>query len=160
MADDPYRGHLAGTAQPPLAVRVLAGPQADWFDGAEFFGGPEFSVTAASDRMGLRLLGTPLHVPARELVSEPVCPGSVQVLRDGQCVVLGVDGQTIGGYPKVAQVIGAELGLLAQLRPGDRVVFERVEMAEAERLYRHQQAVLREWSMRLREGEGVAVSGR
>jgi len=159
-AGDPYRGYLAGTARPPYPLRAVAGPQADWFDAAELFGGPEFTVTPASDRMGLRLLGSPLRVPPRELVSEPVCPGSVQVLRDGQCVVLGVDGQTIGGYPKVAQVILADLGLLAQFRPGDRVVFERVEVAEAERLYRRQRAVLREWLVRLRVGEGLAVSGR
>ena len=80
--------------------------------------------------MGLRLLGEPLRVPPRELVSEPVCPGAVQVTRDGQCIVLGVDGQTIGGYPKVGQVIAADLDLLGQVRPGDRVWFERVEVGK------------------------------
>ena len=44
-----------------------------------------------------------------ELVSEAVCPGAIQVTRDGQCIILGVDGQTIGGYPKIATVISADL---------------------------------------------------
>ena len=140
-------------------LRALEGPQADWFRPAEFWG-REFTVAPASDRMGLRLKGTPLRVPPRELVSEPVCPGSVQVTRDGQCVVLGVDGQTIGGYPKVAQVVRADVDLLGQLRPGDRVSFERIEIGEAERLYRRRRAVLGEWLMRLRVAEMFAVPGR
>ena len=150
---DPHLEHLAGVAQPPLRLRALDGPQADWFAADEFFDGPRFTVTSASDRMGLRLQGEPLRVPPRELVSEPVCPGSVQVTRDGQCVVLGVDGQTIGGYPKVAQVIGADLDTLAQLRPGARVHFERVSLEEAEALYRRRQALLRAWLLRLRTAE-------
>jgi biotin-dependent carboxylase-like uncharacterized protein len=154
---DTYLEHFAGLAQPPLVLRALPGPQADWFAAEQFFDGPAFAVSAASDRMGLRLLGEPLRMPERELISEPVCPGSVQVTRDGQCVILGVDGQTIGGYPKVAQVIAADLDLLGQLRPGDRVSFERVNMSEAERLYRQRRAVLREWLSRLREAEMFAV---
>ena len=69
----------------------------------------------------------------RELLSEPVCPGSVQVTHDGRCIILGVDGQTIGGYPKLAQVISADLDKVGQLRPGDEISFVRVELAEAER---------------------------
>jgi antagonist of KipI len=157
---DVHQEHLAGVAPSALRLRALAGPQRDWFAPDEFFGGPQFTVGPAGDRMGLRLRGEPLRLPARELVSEPVCPGSVQVTRDGQCVVLGIDGQTIGGYPKVAQVIAADLDLVGQLRPGDRVWFERVEIGEAERVYRRQRAVLREWLVRLSEGEMFAVPGR
>jgi antagonist of KipI len=157
---DTHRDYLAGVAQPPLRLRALAGPQTDWFAPDEFFGGPQFTVGAAADRMGLRLLGEPLRLPTRELVSEPVCPGSVQVTRDGRCVLLGVDGQTIGGYPKVAQVIAADLDLVGQLRPGDRVWFERVETGDAEREYRRRRAALREWLVRLSEGELFAVPGR
>ena len=102
--------------------------------------------------MGLRLEGEPISLPNRELVSEPVCSGTVQVTRDGQCIVLGVDGQTIGGYPKVAQVISADLDKLGQLRPGDRIRFRWVSLAEAEDLYRHKQKELREWLLRLRIG--------
>jgi 5-oxoprolinase (ATP-hydrolysing) subunit C len=130
------------------ALRVLPGAQSDWFQADDFFP-QEFVVTPASNRMGLRLQGQPLRLPAREFVSEPVCPGSVQVTRDGQCIVLGVDGQTIGGYPKVAQVISADCDQLGQLRPGDRLRFVLVSLDEAERLYQARQKVLREWSLRL-----------
>ena len=120
-----------------------------WFDAEEFY--PRaFTVTPASNRMGLRLQSDPLTLPARELVSEPVCPGAVQVTRDGQCIVLGVDGQTIGGYPKIAQVIQADLHHLGQLRPGNRLRFVPVALADAEAAYREHLAFVREWVMRLR----------
>jgi antagonist of KipI len=144
-------------------LRVLPGPQADWFGACGFYEPnedmvprlpPRFTVRPASNRMGLRLKGGPLPAPGRELASEPVCPGSVQVTRDGQCIILGVDGQTIGGYPKVAQVIRADLDLLGQLRPGERVCFQRASLEEAEALYRLQQAELIEWVVRLQASLG------
>jgi antagonist of KipI len=133
-------------------LRVVEGAQADWFRMEEFFG-QEFLVAPASNRMGLRLQGAPLTLPERELTSEPVCPGTVQVTRDGQCIILGVDAQTIGGYPKIAQVISADLDQLGQLRPGERVRFRSVSLAEAERAYRAKQAELHEWLTRLRTAE-------
>jgi allophanate hydrolase subunit 2 len=133
----------------PNTLRVLDGAQAGWFD-AEPFYSQEFTATPASNRMGLRLHGEPLGLPGRELVSEPVCPGTVQVTRDGQCIVLGVDGQTIGGYPKIAQVIEADVDKLGQLRPGDRLRFRRVSLEDAERVYLQKQAEVREWLTRLR----------
>jgi antagonist of KipI len=145
----------------PTPIRVLAGLQAGWFPVLDVLaagtdGGvppPVFTVSPASNRMGLRLQGPPLPVPARELVSEPVCPGAVQVTRDGQCIILGVDGQTIGGYPKIAQVISADLDELAQLRPGDAVAFVAVSLEEATTLYRQKQAELRRWVTRLSTAE-------
>jgi antagonist of KipI len=73
----------------------------------------------------------------------------VQVTRDGQCIVLGIDGQTIGGYPKLAQVISADLDKLGQLRPGDAIVFERVTLEDAERWYRDKIKKLKNWLLRL-----------
>jgi antagonist of KipI len=137
---------------PPRLLRVLPGPQADWFPNHRL---TRHEVTPASDRMGLRLRGDPFPPPPRELVSEPVCPGAVQVTRDGQCVVLGVDGQTIGGYPKVAQVIAADLDRVGQLRPGDGVEFEYVTLDEAERLWADRARSLREWATRLRVSAGA-----
>jgi antagonist of KipI len=131
-------------------LRVLRGAQADWF-GAGLSG--TFQVSPASDRMGVRLRGPALAVPAGEMLSEPVCPGAVQVTRDGQCIILGVDGQTIGGYPKVAQVVSADLDRVGQLRPGEAVTFEYVSLAVAEELYHRRQALLRAWLTRLRTAE-------
>src|SRR5207249_544931 len=82
----------------PLAgegrLRVLDGPQRDWFTDDSFFS-QNFTVSQASNRMGLRLKGTPLARKSGELVSEAVSPGAVQVANDGLPIVLGVDGQTI-----------------------------------------------------------------
>lgn len=131
-----------------VTVRALAGPQADWFDLKEFFG-QTYRVTPTSNRMGLRLAGEALTRPVRELLSEPVAPGTVQVVNDGQCIVLGVDGQTIGGYPKVAQVIDADLDLLGQARPGQDVRFVQIGMDEAEAAFEARDRELNEWVTRL-----------
>ncbi len=130
-------------------LRVLPGLQADWFVTAEFES-RDFRVSPASDRMGLRLQAAALTMPDREMVSEPVCPGAVQATRDGLCIVLGVDGQTIGGYPKIAQVVQADLDLLGQLRPGQFVHFARVTLDEASRLLHQRDRRLREWCTRIR----------
>jgi antagonist of KipI len=140
-------------------LRVLDGPQAGWFSVDEFLTPACFEVTPASNRMGLRLRGTALRVSDREMVSEPVCPGAVQVTRDGQCIVLGVDGQTIGGYPKIAQVAAADLDLLGQLRPGETVVFVRIGLEEARQLYLQRQRLLADWVGRLRVTEGLLGTG-
>jgi 5-oxoprolinase (ATP-hydrolysing) subunit C len=132
----------------PVALAVLPGGQADWFPMEGFLGVP-FTVSSASNRMGLRLEGTPLPWPGRELVSEPVCPGTVQVTREGLPIVLGVDGQTIGGYPKIAHVITAHLDLLGQLRPGQRVKFHAITLEEAQELARRRQHLRDTWVARL-----------
>jgi allophanate hydrolase subunit 2 len=137
----------------PQTLRYLDGPQAGWF-APDDLSRRSFTVTPASNRMGLRLNGPPLNLPPPELVSEPVCPGSVQVTGDGQCIILGVDGQTIGGYPKIAQVISADLDRVGQLRPGESVTFVRVTVDEAEAAYRERQALLGEWLTRLRVASG------
>jgi antagonist of KipI len=129
------------TGSRPLTLRVLDGAQSDWFCREEFHA-QEFTVAPASNRMGLRLLGKPLHFLQRELVSEPVCPGTVQVVRDGQCIILGVEAQTIGGYPKIAQVISADLDLLGQMRPGEPLRFARVTLEEAQELHERRQREL------------------
>ena len=83
------------------------------------------------------------------MISEPVCRGTVQVTNEGQCIVLGVDGQTIGGYPKIAQVISADIDFLGQLRPGDTVRFEEASLEQAEQAYRERWARLHTWLVRI-----------
>jgi antagonist of KipI len=152
---------LPGRALPFVAVRdlggdamlrVLPGTQADWFPPGALEAG-RFTVTAASNRMGVRLAGDPLpRVPGRvsaEMASEPVAPGAVQVANDGRPILLGVDGQTIGGYPRPAHVIRADLDALAQLRPGSGVRFREVTVAEAEQAARVAAAELADWCRRL-----------
>ena len=142
----------AGTAALPATLRVLDGPQRDWFPDDRFFT-QTYTVTPASNRMGLRLAGEPLARTPGELVSEAVAPGAVQVTNDGLPVALGVDGQTIGGYPKVAHVIRADLDALGQLRPGARVRFVRVSAEEAEAAARSRAAAVQTWLARLRAAD-------
>ncbi len=136
-----------------VVLRVLTGSHAEWFDLTTFFATP-FTVGPQSNRMGLRLNGRPLVVPSRELASEPACPGTIQVPGDGQPIVLGMDCQTIGGYPRIAHVIRADLDLLGQLRPGMRVAFRRVSLVEAETLDRADRAEVDSWTRRLRTVAG------
>ena len=136
------------------ALRILPGPEADWFPN-DGLGDRIFEVRPESNRMGLRLQGDPLKAPQREMVSQPVAPGAVQITRDGQPILLGVDGQTIGGYPRIAHVISADLDIVGQLRPRDRVRFELVTLEEAERLGRAKRALIGKWCMRLCEAAGA-----
>ncbi len=144
----PESAKITMPSQFPQLLRVLPGSQADWFAPAAL-ASQTFSVANESNRMGLRLKGDPLAKPEREMISEPVCPGTIQVANDGQCIVLGVDGQTIGGYPKIAQVIRADRDLRGQLRRGSSLKFAEVGLEDAEDAYRRQLNDLHLWLARL-----------
>ena len=119
---------------PAPMLRVLAGAQAEEFDGA--WCDQEWKVTPQSDRMGMRLAGVALkRTGGRELLSSAVAPGTVQVPPDGQPIVLLADAQTIGGYPQLANVINVDLPLLAQVRPGGVVRFKPVSLEDAHQLW-------------------------
>ena len=132
----------------PWVLRTLPGPQVDWFTN-DTFSQSIYTVASASNRMGVRLTGPRITRQPGELVSEVVAPGAVQITNDGQPVVLGVDGQTIGGYPKIAHVIRADLDILGRLRPGDLVRFQPVSPAEAEQAAIAAGQELRNWLLRL-----------
>jgi antagonist of KipI len=108
-----------------------------------------WSVLPASDRMGLRLRGSDTFQAQLDLASAPVCPGTVQATAGGELIVLGVDGQTIGGYPRLAHVIAADLDKLAQLRPGDRISFELANLASAEAVCQQGRSETETWVQRL-----------
>ena len=136
----------AETAHPPIPppsdgrprdlveVRAIPGPHPEWFSaaGIDTFFSSEYVVSARSDRRGLRLDGPPVELsrPA-DVPPEGVAPGAVQVPGDGLPIALGPDGPVTGGYPRVASVIGADLGLLAQARPGQKIRFVRATLAGA-----------------------------
>lgn len=115
-------------------VRVVAGPQAGLFPPAawEQFLGNSWTVSQASDRMGYRLEGKAIATPAADRPSEAACVGAVQVPPDGQPIVLMADGPTVGGYPKIAVVISADLPIVAQRQPGDPMRFQGVSIEEAQ----------------------------
>jgi len=92
-----------------------------------------FTISNDSNRMGFRLNGEPLHLfDKMELVSSAVDFGTIQLLPDGQMIILMADHQTSGGYPRIAHVVSTDLPILAQLGANDKVGFEIVSLADAE----------------------------
>jgi len=107
-------------------LRVIGGPRLDWFeaDALDRLCSGIYTVTPASNRTGLRLHGEPmLRSSGAELPSEGLVTGALQVPPDGLPILLLADHPTVGGYPVIACVASADLGLAAQLRPGDRLRF-------------------------------------
>jgi len=120
-------------------IRVLKGPQFDYFSELskkEFFS-KEYKITNLTDRMGMRLEGKILkNIVSTNIRSEGITKGAIQVPADGQPIVLLTDHPTIGGYPKIANVISADYDLLVQKIPGTNISFKCIELQEAERLYK------------------------
>lgn len=91
-----------------------------------------FTVSPESNRMGYRLRGTPLkQVVQMELISSAVCRGTLQLLPDGQLIILMADAQTTGGYPRLGYVCAADLSGLSRLGPGDVFSFQAIPESEA-----------------------------
>lgn len=140
IADDatprPHRkaGGLTLPTNRRALLRVMAGPQADWFqaDALKTIGGVSFRISPQSNRMGYRLQGPPLaRVREGELISEPLGIGAIQVPSAGEPILLMADRQTAGGYPKIGYVISADLPLAGQLAPGDFIEFHLCSRQEA-----------------------------
>lgn len=120
--------------RPGEVIRVVLGPQDDYFskDQIEAFLTRTWTLSPRSDRMGYLLEGEPLrHRNGFDVVSDGIAHGAVQVPGEGRPIVLMADRQPTGGYPKIANVIGADLGAFAQLRPGARFRFTAVTIAAA-----------------------------
>jgi biotin-dependent carboxylase-like uncharacterized protein len=134
-----------------VECRVVLGPQDDRFtpEGiAAFLEGP-YEVTPQADRMGYRLKGPAIaHARGHDIMSDGIPLGGIQVPGEGQPIVLLVDRQTTGGYTKIATVIGPDIARIGQTRPGQRVRFRRVDLAEAHAAVRAEQA----WLERAIEG--------
>jgi biotin-dependent carboxylase-like uncharacterized protein len=117
-------------------IRIISGPEAHYFEiaGLRSFLSTEYSVTAQSDRMGYRLAGEPIkhREGMTNIISAGISLGTVQVPGDGQPIILMADRQTSGGYARIANVITAELTLIAQMRPGDKVHFQETTLAKAQ----------------------------
>lgn len=120
-------------------LRVTRGPQADWF--RRGLDGITYHVREESNRMGLRLKG-PRFLQRGELLTEGAPLGAVQIPPGGEPLILFVEHQTTGGYPKIANVISADFWKLGQLRPRDPVRFEMVTFERARALLLEQEAWL------------------
>jgi biotin-dependent carboxylase-like uncharacterized protein len=130
---------------PDRPIRVILGPQQELFteEAVAALLGAEYRVTKDADRMGMRLDGPALrHLAGWDIVSDAIATGSIQVPGSGQPILLLADHQTTGGYPKIATVISADLGVVAGRRPGDVLRFVAVDIETAEAVCREEESRL------------------
>jgi len=123
-------------------IRVLRGPQYKYFseESKKIFFSQLYKVTKLTDRMGMRLNGPVLkNIVNTNIRSEGITKGAIQIPEDGQPIILLSDHPTIGGYPKIANVITADYDLLVQKTPETNIAFKCIDLEEAENLnkYRH-----------------------
>jgi antagonist of KipI len=128
-------------------IRICPGPEVNHFLGNAIirFLTSEYKVSEHSDRMGYRLLGNPLEhkETGADIISAGVTMGTIQIPGDGLPLILMADRQTTGGYSRIANVISADLTIVAQLLPGDTVSFLEVSLAEATKLYTERELLLK-----------------
>ncbi len=120
-------------------VHIIKGPQDDYFsaDTLSTFTTQSYAVTKDVDRMGIRLEGDPIAAlpeKGHDLISDGSVPGTIQVPGSGQPIILFMDCQTIGGYPKIGTVVAADMHRLGQLLPNQNIQFEFVTLEEAKEL--------------------------
>ena len=140
-------------------VRVIAGPQEEMFteEGIRTFYESSYEITAHSDRMGYRLTGPKVEaVGGYDILSDGIVNGSIQISGTGEPIVMMADRQTTGGYAKIAAIINVDIPLFAQLRPGQKVRFERCTVQEAQDLIRESD---RKWKEHYRILEKSSPSG-
>ena len=110
---------------------MLPGPEFDSFS-KEFqqqFFNQRFTLSPQSNRMGCRLNPELKISVGLEMISSGVIPGTIQMTSSGQPIILLADAQTTGGYPRIANVISADIDVLGQLKPGDEVKFVLVDLS-------------------------------
>lgn len=119
-----------------VTVRVIEGPQAEYFTdrGKQAFYGRPYVVSPESDRMGYRLEGPAVESrQGVDIVSDGIAFGAVQIPPSGKPIILLSDRQTTGGYAKIATVISGDIPKLAQLKPGDQILFEKTDLSKIQR---------------------------
>lgn len=128
-----YPPFLSFSKEP--VIRVIPGEQFEHFtkETKNAFFSEAFQISGQSDRMGYRLNGPQLNLrEPLEMLSEAVSFGTIQVPPDGNPIILMADRQTTGGYPRIAQIITADLPTAGQLMPGEKLRFSPVTRKEAE----------------------------
>ena len=129
--EHPWLLDLAPVAPPTggtVTLRAIPGPRADWVADPTALTRTTWTVSSRSDRVGMRLEGDPLRrTDKRELPSEGMVRGAIQVPPGGEPVVFLADHPVTGGYPVVAVVVDADVDRAAQVRPGQSVRFRAVE---------------------------------
>ena len=120
-----------------INIKICIGPEWDLFqtDTQEKFFKLPYSISVKANRMGIHLEGPTIALTEKkEMISTPVTRGIIQVTNEGLPIILMADAQTTGGYPRIARVCSADLSILAQCRPGDKILFHQITAAESTKL--------------------------
>ena len=124
---------------PDNSIRIIKGTNFDYFstEAKNKFLNESFLVTNLADRMGIRLKGPKIeNIKSSNIKSEGLIRGVIQVPADGDPIIMLSDHGTIGGYPKIASVISADLDLVGQLTPRTNIKFKEVSLEEAENIFK------------------------
>lgn len=123
-----YKNQLTQTHK---KIRIIKGPQWDAFEPSQqdAFLKNVYSVAASSDRMGIRLMGTPIqHKVKADIITDVVVMGAIQIPGNGEPIIMMADRQVSGGYTKIASVLSSDLSIMAQAKVGDAISFELVDL--------------------------------
>ena len=123
-------------------IRIIGGEDLDGLDKAsrDKIFNQRFIISSRSDRMGYRLEGDCLKLEdGGDRISSSVAFGTIQLLPDGQLIILMAEHQTTGGYPKLGHVIAVDLPVLAQLSVGQHICFREVSIETAEQVFLKQE---------------------
>ena len=128
VSEDEFSRNEAPNDQLPyysskVSFRVIQGPEWNWLSDElqEKLLNTEFTISSESNRMGIRLKGQKILIKKKQMVSSPVVPGIIQLPENGQPIIIMKDGQAVGGYPRIAKVVEADLWRLGQVKTGDIV---------------------------------------
>ena len=147
--------------EPKVVLRVLLGPQEDMFptESIDTFFGSEYLITGEADRVGYRLDGPKImHRDTAVIISDALPMGAIQIPAHGMPIIMMSDRQTTGGYAKIGAVIGPDLSKLAQAKPGDRVIMQKINEQEAvDALRAERQVYLRVINSFAEESENISL---
>ncbi len=126
-----HRGDLRQWFNPYVRqIQVIAGPEFDFLLNPEQLLNQSWQIDKRSNAMGVRLTGTEILLSSYDIISAPVCDGTVQITAAGP-IILMRERQTIGGYPRVLTVCHESLNHLAQLASGESITFQLIDHAKA-----------------------------
>ncbi|MFI5185805.1 MAG: biotin-dependent carboxyltransferase family protein [Chitinophagales bacterium] len=137
----PWKADIAWSETPINRIDFVPGNEWEWLteNSKQKFLNESFAIGSLADRMGYRLQTSLQAKEESELVSAAVSFGTIQLLPNGELIILMADHQTTGGYPRIGYIVSAHLPILAQKQPGDKINFRSTDKKHAEDLLLQQQ---------------------
>lgn len=136
--------HLIAHYSGNYLIRCVSSVETEQFNPSQIrqFENQAYRVTADSNRMGVRLESAPIVFKSKiEITSSGLSQGSIQITPSGKAIISSVDGQTIGGYPRIANVISTDLPILGQLRANDKIKFTIIDLEYADKLFSESESI-------------------